>query len=144
MVTLDENTKVEADQTNMILNETATSKIYTLSLHDALPIFERSRRDSCDRRLHDVQPRRRSARDAAGRSEGTRLNSSHVEISYAVFCLKKKKTESGIFFRIKKRKWEIPGRKVLISLLSFLAMKHQPIRVRRSKVIWLPLMKIQK
>src|SRR3989442_10482695 len=69
-------------------NDTATTEIYTLSLHDALPIFRRShparmfrsgasflRCGSCERRDR----------------KSTRLNSSHVRISYAVFCLKKKK-----------------------------------------------------
>src|SRR3712207_8685682 len=93
-------------------NDTATTEIYTLSLHDALPI--------CDRRLFlDQEPLRfeqhvhalgevrlRSGLVdelviaficEAGRVErrvdrkSTRLNSSHANISYAVFCLKKKK-----------------------------------------------------
>src|SRR2546422_10321195 len=74
-------------------NDTATTEIYTLSLHDALPIFPRhgrggeraaGRRD----RLGDG-PRP----DRGGRIDrkSTRLNSSHGYISYAVFCLKKKK-----------------------------------------------------
>src|SRR5690349_22544533 len=70
-------------------NDTATTEIYTLSLHDALPIFgllpPRSARDSGAR---DADPRK--ARTISDR-KSTRLNSSHVEISYAVFCLKKKK-----------------------------------------------------
>src|SRR2546426_3086343 len=71
-------------------NDTATTEIYTLSLHDALPIsigktYSRSTRDwtnaacccGCGRRDR----------------KSTRLNSSHLVISYAVFCLKKKKKE---------------------------------------------------
>src|SRR5438094_2690377 len=68
-------------------NDTATTEIYTLSLHDALPIWPRR----CDFRKTNAfagahiecttQPDRKS----------TRLNSSHRTISYAVFCLKKKK-----------------------------------------------------
>src|SRR5437588_9778000 len=63
-------------------NDTATTEIYTLSLHDALPIFwcrGRARRWGARRR-------RRWRRDR----KSTRLNSSHTVISYAVFCLKKK------------------------------------------------------
>src|SRR6266496_1144561 len=67
-------------------NDTAPTEIYTLSLHDALPIYRRSDTD-----LDVSLPERRY--DLAGRLDrkSTRLNSSHVEISYAVFCLKKKK-----------------------------------------------------
>src|SRR3712207_8165452 len=82
-------------------NDTATTEIYTLSLHDALPIFGRM-----GVRLVTATP----CVDKAARSAGmvraasdtttcsalpkdrksTRLNSSHANISYAVFCLKKK------------------------------------------------------
>src|SRR5688572_33430014 len=77
-------------------NDTATTEIYTLSLHDALPIFGRA--------IDGVQPlarggRRRHAMERVGGIDSmperdrksTRLNSSHSQISYAVFCLKKKK-----------------------------------------------------
>src|SRR2546430_13049974 len=85
-------------------NDTATTEIYTLSLHDALPILVRrdsgaraSRtprgagvgRQSIPRR--DPAPRSRPDRVAAPDRKSTRLNSSHSQISYAVFCLKKKK-----------------------------------------------------
>src|SRR3982750_4935700 len=65
-------------------NDTATTEIYTLSLHDALPIsLARSARRSCaSRRIHS------RARPRTDR-KSTRLNSSHDQISYAVFCLKK-------------------------------------------------------
>src|SRR2546422_8473816 len=83
-------------------NDTATTEIYTLSLHDALPI-SRIRRvwhvstltssfgselagPLCDRYLSCGGPRDRKS---------TRLNSSHGYISYAVFCLKKKKETEG-------------------------------------------------
>src|SRR5258708_21950591 len=91
-------------------NDTATTEIYTLSLHDALPISvllqawkssppERLRPAS---RQYSGPPRRgpRSAnsnrnrrwrRSAPTDRKSTRLNSSHQIISYAVFCLKKKK-----------------------------------------------------
>src|SRR3712207_7613044 len=96
-------------------NDTATTEIYTLSLHDALPIYPNIR--SLDER--DVA--------AAGRADGrfkvdgsdwdwfehvffhevghkdrksTRLNSSHANISYAVFCLKKKKSTIPLLYTI--------------------------------------------
>src|SRR5580700_12054142 len=69
-------------------NDTATTEIYTLSLHDALPI-RRCTGCTCTGSLMRSS-RRRTARSAPDR-KSTRLNSSHVEISYAVFCLKKKK-----------------------------------------------------
>src|SRR3989442_10557071 len=72
-------------------NDTATTEIYTLSLHDALPI---SNRVLLCRHMPLVGTPAvgERARDAQGDRKSTRLNSSHVRISYAVFCLKKKKT----------------------------------------------------
>src|SRR5690625_7806084 len=69
-------------------NDTATTEIYTLSLHDALPIFSRlgARPDA----LRVALARRMLVSWLRDR-KSTRLNSSHVAISYAVFCLKKKK-----------------------------------------------------
>src|SRR3989442_3856498 len=98
-------------------NDTATTEIYTLSLHDALPI---SYADAV-RRIDGISARLRSGRRPAPRKpaprrplaftsnmskadfekmvmqdrKSTRLNSSHVRISYAVFCLKKKTPISG-------------------------------------------------
>src|SRR3712207_8570705 len=98
-------------------NDTATTEIYTLSLHDALPICTgvaavsddwdeplarkrgaqesggpaaeiRAVRDDGRRRVDDLQIAGRGHRDR----KSTRLNSSHANISYAVFCLKKKKS----------------------------------------------------
>src|SRR5438034_6727743 len=76
-----------------------TTEIYTLSLHDALPIYQATS-EPLSARSDGPGPRRtglaggtppgwasRSARDR----KSTRLNSSHTVISYAVFCLKKKK-----------------------------------------------------
>src|SRR2546428_9165111 len=71
-------------------NDTATTEIYTLSLHDALPILTR------------VSPKRKrppgvllglcpESQSKTPDRKSTRLNSSHDQISYAVFCLKKKK-----------------------------------------------------
>src|SRR6478672_8538045 len=73
-----------------VFNDTATTEIYTLSLHDALPI-------SLDAQVAVVVRARVARADcpapAADRDrKSTRLNSSHDQISYAVFCLKKKKT----------------------------------------------------
>src|SRR6266581_3508392 len=68
-------------------NETATTEIYTLSLHDALPIYRTPRPGRLDRRLRELQRLRARPQDR----KSTRLNSSHPSISYAVFCLKKKK-----------------------------------------------------
>src|SRR5438067_13733576 len=78
-------------------NDTATTEIYTLSLHDALPIFRlpAEQRPLLPDRLRGARvgpaaaARARQARRRDRKS--TRLNSSHVSISYAVFCLKKKK-----------------------------------------------------
>src|SRR5476649_645084 len=69
-------------------NDTATTEIYTLSLHDALPISV-SRRGTYERpaRWLSIALRYRDRKS-------TRLNSSHTVISYAVFCLKKKKKPS--------------------------------------------------
>src|SRR3712207_9511810 len=72
----------------VFFNDTATTEIYTLSLHDALPISGEVITARC-RRL----TRCRHVTDSAFRDrKSTRLNSSHANISYAVFCLKKKNT----------------------------------------------------
>src|SRR2546422_3610131 len=84
-------------------NDTAPTEIYTLSLHDALPIsvaahlggqglecflpLYKSIRRWSDRKKELEQPL------FPGDRKSTRLNSSHGYISYAVFCLKKKKTK---------------------------------------------------
>src|SRR3712207_8132764 len=98
-------------------NDTATTEIYTLSLHDALPISSAGTSSVANRPTpppSSVRNRRlRPIRTGGHRSVGpvhvglnavfldrksTRLNSSHANISYAVFCLKKKKymSESNI------------------------------------------------
>src|SRR5256885_9867985 len=99
-------------------NDTATTEIYTLSLHDALPIYmgtqitpavemTRKSRQVSERPVSAQAPARRrigciwsSGRSQPHRSphldrKSTRLNSSHLVISYAVFCLKKKTNELG-------------------------------------------------
>src|SRR2546427_12176742 len=75
-------------------NDTATTEIYTLSLHDALPIFcPWVYRAGTANPLAAVQTGARlfASPDLAEDRKSTRLNSSHSQISYAVFCLKKKK-----------------------------------------------------
>src|SRR3712207_7473908 len=98
-------------------NDTATTEIYTLSLHDALPISGVLRRPRSHRRTGADRQRGLLPLEAVARTAGrcrdqaqahpalsaadqrqgrtdrksTRLNSSHANISYAVFCLKKKK-----------------------------------------------------
>src|SRR3712207_7832448 len=86
-------------------NDTATTEIYTLSLHDALPISctfgVAEPRPSLRRRILAQPSAERRRRHAALRllrllredRKSTRLNSSHANISYAVFCLKKKKKD---------------------------------------------------
>src|SRR5688572_31151429 len=74
-------------------NDTATTEIYTLSLHDALPIWCPVAVDRIGRGAFGPAPSanpgfRQSA--PPGDRKSTRLNSSHSQISYAVFCLKKK------------------------------------------------------
>src|SRR3712207_7162821 len=93
-------------------NDTATTEIYTLSLHDALPICEIAAPGEVLRLIQHIGHAARHAggevaagladhhHDAPGHvfaaviaqdRKSTRLNSSHANISYAVFCLKKKK-----------------------------------------------------
>src|SRR3712207_9452962 len=94
-------------------NDTATTEIYTLSLHDALPIFEPDARPESQDIVVSMNPESLLLEGARRVDEwgqiakkvpsfdiifeiedrkSTRLNSSHANISYAVFCLKKKKT----------------------------------------------------
>src|SRR5438034_11138649 len=78
-------------------NDSATTDIYTLSLHDALPIWsgvDGERRAPLDVTDLDTVARDRDPGNRlnfGGDRKSTRLNSSHTVISYAVFCLKKKK-----------------------------------------------------
>src|SRR2546430_12541599 len=84
-------------------NDTATTEIYTLSLHDALPILRGSssgmpastlptRSPPTSAPLVKMPPPRRAKIEISDADrKSTRLNSSHSQISYAVFCLKKKK-----------------------------------------------------
>src|SRR3712207_7108707 len=86
-------------------NDTATTEIYTLSLHDALPISAsgvaqvvlaptfgstRTCQTTSVRVVVSTPPSAFSRRSGRSDRKSTRLNSSHANISYAVFCLKKK------------------------------------------------------
>src|SRR2546429_2598366 len=73
-------------------NDTATTEIYTLSLHDALPIFSNIRVLFADGTDDYWARQQAQERIAQADRKSTRLNSSHGYISYAVFCLKKKKS----------------------------------------------------
>src|SRR5256885_9282658 len=70
-------------------NDTATTEIYTLSLHDALPISSAALWGWCILSSRIIGKKRWPSSGQDRKS--TRLNSSHLVISYAVFCLKKKK-----------------------------------------------------
>src|SRR5205814_9797402 len=75
-------------------NDTATTEIYTLSLHDALPICDRGFNEEMRRAWQSGKTLRLFVdefRSPIPDRKSTRLNSSHLGISYAVFCLKKKK-----------------------------------------------------
>src|SRR2546429_5957443 len=84
-------------------NDTATTEIYTLSLHDALPISVVARPAPFGGEIELVPP------GELGRDrKSTRLNSSHGYISYAVFCLKKKKKTNTIYHYVENRP-SMPG-----------------------------------
>src|SRR3712207_8496431 len=82
-------------------NDTATTEIYTLSLHDALPIWVRQTLGAMPDHFSNAwvkaagSEKSRATEICTSRisvdRKSTRLNSSHANISYAVFCLKKKK-----------------------------------------------------
>src|SRR5256885_9820436 len=101
-------------------NDTATTEIYTLSLHDALPIS----RTGTGGRIEITGPvlfsgyRLRPDLDR----KSTRLNSSHLVISYAVFCLKKKKRASQALSGS-----SCPGSRIFSSRRSSTASTHRPI-----------------
>src|SRR5947208_5692916 len=77
-----------------VVDDTATTEIYTLSLHDALPILQRRRsgRSLSDEKSSIFDPLRTLRSSLLQDRKSTRLNSSHQISSYAVFCLKKKKS----------------------------------------------------
>src|SRR5438270_9659461 len=83
-----------AHSTFFFFNDTTTTEIYTLSLHDALPIYTPGysavATPAAD--TPNYPPVFTPAKDR----KSTRLNSSHSQISYAVFCLKKKKQKTDV------------------------------------------------
>src|SRR5438067_10720776 len=94
----------------MLFTVTAPTEIYTLSLHDALPIWRRPvggrrRAAPATARVTGGGGRARGREgdgEAAKDRKSTRLNSSHVSRSYAVFCLKKKTSDVQDFiFRLR-------------------------------------------
>src|SRR5256885_3155047 len=87
-------------------NDTATTEIYTLSLHDALPIFGiwQAAMDAAEEEEKKAEEVFVAAMNQADWKDkiladrkSTRLNSSHLVISYAVFCLKKKKRRKLLY-----------------------------------------------
>src|SRR3712207_7193643 len=99
-------TRYRRDARLISFNDTATTEIYTLALHDALPIFEGDHLPLTETRDESLGMTdgelRVSHADVVHRvgddvslgvdRKSTRLNSSHANISYAVFCLEKKST----------------------------------------------------
>src|SRR2546429_3664967 len=101
-------TLVDVFNSVFFFNDTATTEIYTLSLHDALPIWamnpSRWQATTASRPTTAMPTRPPCWRALASRNwsrplprdrKSTRLNSSHGYISYAVFCLKKKKPNNS-------------------------------------------------
>src|SRR3712207_7075660 len=93
--------------TFFFFNDTATTEIYTLSLHDALPILDATSAQLFEHLLRELAKQGKTilyishvlevVEKVCARvivihkdRKSTRLNSSHANISYAVFCLKKK------------------------------------------------------
>src|SRR5436853_2678072 len=75
-------------------NDTPTTEIYTLSLHDALPIYSESESSAILKFIDEngtIEGAPFNSPVLVKDRKSTRLNSSHLGISYAVFCLKKKK-----------------------------------------------------
>src|SRR5207244_12623157 len=85
------STPYPSSYSTFFFNDTPPTEIYTLSLHDALPILRRDPGSAGRIQRGGGVPERPRSRRRIRRSESTRLNSSHQIISYAVFCLKKKK-----------------------------------------------------
>src|SRR5699024_12218947 len=96
----------------LFFNDSASTEIYTLSLHDALPIFhdvdlvdEADTIAESEKRLQTLVDYARQKQEDSGvidqDRKSTRLNSSHVSISYAVFCLKKKIKKKKIHKHVK-------------------------------------------
>src|SRR5262245_62849100 len=84
---------------SFFFHPTPTTEIYTLSLHDALPISAGMHSSTIENAPASCAALasvcKRTDAKAADR-KSTRLNSSHLGISYAVFCLKKKKKKKHV------------------------------------------------
>src|SRR5438874_10445229 len=93
---------------SFFFNDTATTEIYTLSLHDALPIYRAEGGTRVGTLVVAVLHQRHRGARAVTDRKSTRLNSSHVEISYAVFCLKKKNRRDQPAAALRDR---LPGRR---------------------------------
>src|SRR5438128_3287372 len=102
-------------------SDTATTKIYTLSLHDALPIWDH-RRTPGHRLVRSDAHRHRQV----GRRDrkSTRLNSSHGSTSYAVFCLKKKRNTAV-------SEIEVPVKRKLIEVALTVAQLSRANRAKK-------------
>src|SRR5438270_9652390 len=97
---------------SFFFNDPAPTEIYTLSLHDALPISPSSAGpawtspSAARSARRSIRGSRRRGRPSFSDRKSTRLNSSHSQISYAVFCLKKKKKKKKmIIIHLKKNKY---------------------------------------
>src|SRR2546430_13556427 len=90
---------IRRDKNFFFFNDTATTEIYTLSLHDALPILPRGGDPGAAAGVRRGLGAavRHALRGARQDRKSTRLNSSHSQNSYSVFCLKKKKYPSATF-----------------------------------------------
>src|SRR3982750_3054052 len=95
-------------------NDTAPTEIYSLSLHAALPISAAGRPV-----LPVVRGTGRAARRGRGDRKSTRLNSSHLVISYAVFCLKKKIKIFALRYPVTSRGLALTGRPAPRARLNF-------------------------
>src|SRR3954449_13632655 len=101
---------------SFFFNDTATTEIYTLSLHDALPISALGAAPAL------VAPRRDAVHHPASRRDrkSTRLNSSHTLISYAVFCLNKQHIRwCWLPYRSEEHTSELPSQSNLVCRLLF-------------------------
>src|SRR6266536_3229339 len=88
--------------TFFFFNDTATTEIYTLSLHDALPILGHDLASA-----QELNGLLAEEFDESQDRKSTRLNSSHEWISYAVFCLKKQKKYLDPSKRVKEKKFRL-------------------------------------
>src|SRR6266536_4285468 len=105
LCTTDDGRRAPSSQ-SFFFNDTATTEIYTLSLHDALPIWACTGCRACTEYCaHGVEPA------AILDRKSTRLNSSHEWNSYAVFCLKKKidQDDPGRLESLKQEDWPPPA-----------------------------------